>query len=323
MFLKPVKLPPHFWVNHRHLILTSGLVILLGVGGLWGFQNRQALSAKKAAPQTPATATQIAHTQTQVQRRLQHYITQQAHNGTTSISFYNLGAKAGTPAAKQPNLRRLYAAGKLSAGINAHTPEVAASTYKLFIAAYVFQQHHQLGTAWTDGDTAGFEDMIINSGNDYADHTLDTNGLLAVDNFIGAQKWYTPVFNAGQTANTTAHSLNLALQALDRQDYPYNHAADRQWLLKLMRRQVYRSGIPAGAKAATPGTTVADKVGWYADTNNDAGIVTLPNGERYVLVIMTHGQHQSGFSGFPRIAKITQHIQHLVYGPQVARSLTN
>ncbi|GEO70005.1 serine hydrolase [Levilactobacillus acidifarinae] len=323
MFPNHPKLPSHFWAKYHHLIITSSLVILLAVGGLWGFQNRQALSAKKATPTPPATTAQITHTQRQIQHRLQRYITQQSNDGTTSISFYNLGAKAGTPAAQQANLRRLYAPGKLSAGVNAHTPAVAASTYKLFIAAYVFQQHHQTGAPWTNADTAGFEDMIINSGNDYADHTLDTNGLLAVDNFIGAQKWYTPVFNAGQTAETTAHSLNLALQALDRQQYPYNHAADRQWLLKLMRKQVYRTGIPAGAKAATPGTTVADKVGWYADTNNDAGIVTLPNGERYVLVIMTHGQQQTGFSGFPRIAKITKHIQHLVYGPQVARSLTH
>ena len=66
---------------------------------------------------------------------------------------------------------------------------------------------------------------------------------------------------------------------------------------------------------------MANKVGWYADTNNDAGLVTLPNGQRYILVIMTHGHMQSGFSGFPRIAKITTHIQKMVYGKSATAKL--
>lgn len=320
MLPKHLKVSPEFWGRNRHLILGALLIILLVLLGLWGLQNRQALSAKKASPAAPTTA-QIHRRQTQIHHRLQRYLDQVTADGTVSISFYNLGAHAKAPAGKAAIPRRLYSAGQLAAGSNAHTPVVAASTYKLFIAAYVFQQHHQLAAPWSPTDKAGFQDMILNSGNAYADHVLDVNGLLAVDNFIGARKWYTPVFNAGQAATTTAQSLSLALQALDHQRFPYDHAADRQWLLKLMRQQVYRDGIPAGAQAAQAGTQVADKVGWYADTNNDAGIVTLPNGERYVLVIMTHGHQQSGFSGFPRIAKITQKIQEIVYGPQATKGL--
>lgn len=320
MLPKHLKVSPEFWVRYRHLIFGGVLIVLLVLLGLWGLQNRQALSAKKMHS-TPPTTTEIHHRQVQIHHRLQHYLTQATADGTASISFYNLGAQPKTPAGKNPTLRRLYSPGQLSTGANAHTPAVAASTYKLFIAAYVFQQHHQTATPWSSTDTAGFQDMILNSGNAYADHVLDVNGLLAVDNFIGARKWYTPVFNAGQAATTTAQSLSLALQALDQQQFPYNHAADRQWLLKLMRQQVYRDGIPAGAQAAQAGTHVANKVGWYADTNNDAGIVTLPNGERYVLVIMTHGHQQSGFSGFPRIAKITQKIQKIVYGSQATKGL--
>lgn len=81
-----------------------------------------------------------------------------------------------------------------------------------------------------------------------------------------------------------------------------------------MGEQVYRTGIPTGVAAANKGTTVQDKVGFLNDTNNDAAIVTMPNGQRYILVIMTHGHGQSGFSGFPKIAKIAKKVQTIVYG---------
>ena len=88
-----------------------------------------------------------------------------------------------------------------------------------------------------------------------------------------------------------------------------------------MGKQIYRTGIPAGVAAADKGTTVSDKVGFLDDTNNYAAIVTMPNGQKYILVIMTHGHNQSGFSGFPKIAKIAKKVQQIVYGDDAGTKL--
>jgi len=315
---------PTFWAAHRHLILAIILIIVLSFSGVLGLQNRQALSAKKAphTDPTPVTTQQVTTGQRRLKHRLQHYLNHETADGTTSISFYNLSPKAGQAAAKDSVTRRFYHQGDLAVSANAHTPEVSASTYKLFMAAYMLNQHQRGLLPWTPETQDGFQRMIVHSDNDFPEDTLDASGLEALNAFIEAQDWYAPVFNAGQASETTAYSLMLALKDLALRQAPFNHRHDQQWLLGLMKKQVYRTGIPAGAKAAKTGTTVADKVGWLADTNNDAGIVTLPNGQRYVLVIMTHGHLQSGFSGFPRIAKITQHIQKLIYDPQVIPNLS-
>lgn len=90
-----------------------------------------------------------------------------------------------------------------------------------------------------------------------------------------------------------------------------------------MGQQNYRTGIPTGAAEAKSGTTVQDKVGFLDDTNNDAAIVTLPNGQRYILVIMTNGHNQSNLSGFPRIAEIAKNVQNIVYGSDAGTKLVD
>jgi len=77
------------------------------------------------------------------------------------------------------------------------------------------------------------------------------------------------------------------------------------------------------AQPAKAGTKVADKVGFLGDTNNDAGIVTLPDGEQYILVVTTHGAQPGGETGFKHIAQITQHVQGMVYNPKIIQDLNN
>jgi len=36
---------------------------------------------------------------------------------------------------------------------------------------------------------------------------------------------------------------------------------------------------------------------------------------------MTHGHGQTGFSGFPRMAEITTHIQKMMYDPSIVKGL--
>ncbi|WP_407889613.1 serine hydrolase [Levilactobacillus sp. N40-8-2] len=310
------------YLRNRRVLAGLGifLIVLASLITVQAHRN-QGNQPTTPAPQ-PATAHQIAKKQRHVKHQLHHYLKSVTADGTTSVSFYNLGPVAGSAAAKSTMATKFYKSGVLATSANAHTPEVSASTYKLYIAAYLFHQHAAGLYTWTPTEEDGFHRMIVNSANDFSEDVVDTYGPVALNDYLASQHYYSPTFVSGEAATTTAHSLTLVLRDLATQSGSFSHAKDQQRLLSLMKQQVYRTGIPAGAAAAQKGTVVADKVGFLADTNNDAAIVTLPNGERYILVIMTHGHEQTGFSGFPRMAKIATHVQKLVYNPSIVKGLS-
>lgn len=256
---------------------------------------------------------QIKQKQRAIKQKLQRYLDSVTADKTASVSFYNLSPQKGSQAAEKKDAA-VYQEGKLAVAANAHTAEVAASTFKLFITAFLMKEKLAGNFSWTTANQTGFNNMIVYSQNDYADQELASYGMGTINSFIANQGWYSPVFVDGQDAQTTATSLMMLLRNLAKGTGVFTNTSDRKYILSLMKKQVYRTGIPTGASEAQKGTTVQDKVGFLDDTNNDAGIVTLPNGQQYLLVIMTHGHNQSGFSGFPRIAKITKHIQEIVYG---------
>lgn len=257
---------------------------------------------------------QISSQQKAVKQQLQKYVNSVSKDGTVSVAFYNLGAKASTSAGSS-DTAGFYKAGQLAVSSpNAHKAYTSASTYKLFIAANILARIDAGTLNKSVLNANGFKEMILHSENDFAENYLDSYGLYNLNTFVKKQGWYPQPFVAYQSARTTAATLVSVMRKLDQGRYPFDNAANRGQLLSLMSRQVYRTGIPAGAAQATAGSTTADKVGWINSYNNDAGIVTLPNGERYAIAIMTHGHGQSGFSGFPKIAKITKNIQTIVYG---------
>ncbi len=255
---------------------------------------------------------QIKAKQTKIVNNLRTYLNSVTSDGTVSVSFYNLDPVSASKAAKSEDAR-VYQAGALAVSANADTVETSASTYKLFIIAFLMNQKKQGNFTWTDTNTVGFKNMILYSQNEYAESQLVAYGRDLINQFIEDQGWYSPVFSATDYSKTTALSLTKLLCDLADGTGIFSNESDREFILELMRTQVYRDGIPAGAADALSGTTVADKVGFLNDVNNDAGIVTLPNGQRYILVVMTHGHNQSGFSGFPKIATITKKVQQIVY----------
>jgi len=234
-------------------------------------------------------------------------------DGTASVSFYNLGATSGSSTSNRTDAK-LYQKGSLEVESNASEVRTAASTYKLYLAAYLMNQKLHGNFSWTDENLDGFSKMIVNSENDFSEAEVAKYGATALSNFAKKQGWYSSVFQEGQAASTTSHSLQLLLEDLESGSGAFQNSSDQKKILNLMGRQVYRSGIPTGANEADTGTTVQDKVGFLDDTNNDAAIVTLPNGQKYILVIMTNGHNQSGLSGFSRIAEITKNVQKIVYG---------
>lgn len=308
------KLPHDIKIRVR-LVGLLAVVLLLSLG----FTGRALANHRLIQENTDTAASpqKIKAVQKQVKNRLQRYADQITADKTASVYFYNLTPTHPTKGWSH----QLYQPGKLAVSSNAHAPVVAASTYKLYMAGFLFSQAKAGNFVWNSTNENGFRHMIVNSENDFAESELDQFGLAPINSLVQQLGGYTPTFIEGQSATTTATSLGLTLRALANKQSPFQNTHNQQWLLKLMGQQIYRKGIPAGATAAQTGSKVADKVGFFADENNDAGIVTLPNGQRYILVVMTHGHQQSGLSGFPRIATITKQIQEIVYGSKTTNQV--
>lgn len=242
-----------------------------------------------------------------IKTNLTNYLNAVTADGTASVSFYNLGND-------NDKSNKLYQEGSLEVEANAETVNIAASTHKLYMSAFLMGQKQNGNFDWTVANDDGFTRMIVNSENDFAESQIIKYGTATISAYLKQQGYYGTVFQDTEAAQTTSYSLELLLRDLEKGTGSFANQDDRQKLLDLMSKQTYRTGIPTGVAQAKSGTTVQDKVGFLGDTNNDAGIVTLPNGQKYILVIMTNGHNQNNLSGFPRIAEIAKNVQKIVYG---------
>ena len=127
--------------------------------------------------------------------------------------------------------------------------------------------------------------MIVDSDNECP------KAWLMRDNGAGYDK-VTQQANALGAKNTTLHyldvrttSADLALILTKLYRGEIWNDDDRDMVIGLMKRQQYRSGIPAGIGG---NGTVADKVGFRDSYLHDAGIVYSGKGD-YAFVIMTSG----------------------------------
>ncbi|MFD0898670.1 serine hydrolase [Loigolactobacillus binensis] len=318
----------------RRLRRIELIIVLLGVitVGLlsWHLVSEnnhaeQQTHAQAASVSTPTVskATVAANKKRSIiAQNLQTYLDKVTADGDASVSFYSLAATSGSTAATTTD-QLVYGNGKINVNSNATTTETSASTYKLFIAAYLFHLHKAGKFSWTAANKSGFYQMVVNSSNDYPQRILTTYGRSRINAFIKRQGWASPVFYGDGTASsTTSKSLRELLQALAAGTGAFSNASDRQYLLSLMKAQIYRDGIPTGVASVDSGATVADKVGFLDDINNDAGIVTTSAGQRYILVIMTHGHNQTMLD-FSRIAAIAAKVQTIVYGANAGTQLIN
>jgi beta-lactamase class A len=182
-----------------------------------------------------------------------------------------------------------------SANANGDKKFVAASTYKLFVAYAVFKQIEAGQMSWgqsINGNTVEgcFEVMIVNSNNPCAKAFGDRIGWQNIENMMRGLGLANTELSP--SLYTTANDLSLFLYKL--QNGSLVSAADQARLLGLMKRQIYRQGIPQGT-----GLSVADKVGFIDSYIHDAGIVYGPRGP-YVMVIMTSGSSWSGIADAAR-----------------------
>lgn len=188
------------------------------------------------------------------------------------LSLYALDPQTGAPVAS----------------VNASSPMVAASTYKLYVAYSMILAVEGGAASWDDPLLPGqslqecMEVMITESDNDCPEAWLlledpgtlqqevDALGLVAT-----RIEW--------SNMETTAVDLARFLYFLSEEEIVSD--TNRDMLLGYMAEQEFRDGIPAGVG---PGVEVAGKVGFLEELLHDAAIIDDP-ADPLILVILTAG----------------------------------
>lgn len=248
-------------------------------------ESKQAQAKAVVAPLAPKVEYTRSYTKTStgIAATLEHFAKDTP--GTYGVSFNEIGGRG------------------LSANYNSSESFITASTYKLFVAYSVLKRIDAGKWKLTDEVTGGknvstcFDDMIVKSDNPCAEAMYKKIGYQTVINearALGLSN--TTLSSDGQ--RTSAGDLALYLNKLESKQIGLTEES-RTRLLSAMKRNVYRSGIPAGASG-----TVADKVGFLYGLLHDASIVYSPKGA-YVLVVMTDG------STWGNIAELTRKIEAL------------
>lgn len=191
----------------------------------------------------------------------------------------------------------------LNAQLYADRDFVTASTYKQFLAYAVMHKIESGQMSFDDQTSTGLtvrgciDEMILHSTNPCAVALQDKAGWSYVHSFIRGQFPSTSLDN-GASADDEKHStvrdevtFQTRLNAGTLQMNAGNHA----YLLGLLKRQVYRGGIPAGV----PGVTVANKVGFYDGYKHDIAIIYGPKGA-YQLGVMSYGGADWRFADLSR-----------------------
>lgn len=194
---------------------------------------------------------------------------------------------------------------KWAAGADDKDSVVSGSTYKLFVALYLFKEMDAGNISWstpildTTTDTC-FNRMTIASTNPCAEEWLRQFGRSNVNDFVYGKGFSTATtFTHPEASHTSAADLTRFMVGLEQGTLI--SGANRERLLYSLNHHPYRYGIPTGSAGQ-----VWDKVGFVFDYVNDTAIVHHPKGN-YVMTIMTKGQ------SYGAIATMTREIEKIMY----------
>jgi len=196
----------------------------------------------------------------------------------------------------------------MNADFNPDRDFVTASTFKMFLA-YAVLHKVETGELSMDSQTdmglsvrACIDEMILHSTNACALSLFNLAGWGYVHDFILGQFPSTRLMNSANSDNekhtTVRDETNFLIKLNAGQ---LMNAQNTSYLLDLMKRQIYRSGIPKGV----PGITVADKVGFYNGYKHDVGIVYAPRGT-YILSYLSIGGNDA------EIAELSRQVYSLM-----------
>lgn len=194
--------------------------------------------------------------------------------------------------------------GDSGVNVNGDVQYHPASTYKLYVAYSVLKRIDTGAWTWDKPTSFGtvaecFDKMIINSDNACAEWFGTTITWNTVFGEVRAQGLSSKTAVTAGGFRSTTNDLALFLQKLETNQLGLSEPS-RARLLDVMKRQVYRSGVPAGVNGQ-----VADKVGFLDGILNDAAIVYSPKGV-YIITIMSDG------SSWGAIASVAQAIDQKI-----------
>lgn len=208
----------------------------------------------------------------------------QGRKGTFGISFAELDGK------------------KRRADFQADKVFRTASTYKVFVAYAAFKRVEAGTWRMNDQITGGrdltkcLDDMIVKSDNPCGEALLAKIGYKTLTNELKAIGLTKSSFT-NSVPETSARDLTTFVGSLNAGQLL--NQSNTASLISMMKRNIYRQGIPAGASGQ-----VANKVGFLDAYLHDAGIIYSPGGT-YALTIMSEG------SSWATIAELTREIEKL------------
>jgi beta-lactamase class A len=113
-------------------------------------------------------------------------------------------------------------------------------------------------------------------------------------------------FQLGMNNMVTAYDLMLLFEKLAEKKAV--NAASSEAMVKILMDQKFNEIIPARLPA---NVKVAHKTGWFKGVNHDSGIVFLPDGRKYVLVLLSKNATDDKAS-INALAKISQMIYQYI-----------
>jgi beta-lactamase class A len=118
----------------------------------------------------------------------------------------------------------------------------------------------------------------------------------------------TKAFRQGLNNAVTAYDLMLIFEKLAQRKVVSKKASDE--MIKVLLDQKFKDLIPLNLPKDVK---VAHKTGWITGVHHDSGIVYLPNGKKYVLVILSK-QLKNEAEGKKAIAEVSEFIYEYVKG---------
>jgi len=108
-------------------------------------------------------------------------------------------------------------------------------------------------------------------------------------------------YRQGLNNETSAHDLLVILERIARRNAVSEAASDE--MIEILTGQTYDDMIPARLPDSV---TVAHKTGWITGLHHDSGIVFVPGGPTYVLVLLSQNleDEDAGIEAFARISRM-------------------
>lgn len=116
-----------------------------------------------------------------------------------------------------------------------------------------------------------------------------------------------PAYEKGMNNAVTADGLARFFEALAKGEFGGKYATAE--MIDILSDQRHRDIIPGRLPNSV---TVAHKTGWITGINHDSGIVILPDGRKYVLVLLSEAPNLEASEAKDVLARVSRHVYDYV-----------